>query len=152
MPPIMFACRNVSFKDILLIHATMELMNWAFFFIEILIVMIVLYIATRLVCKEEVITASYLLRLFATAFLAVVLVPLFEGMLESQFHLGLVGVIIAFFLLVLIIRFVIVSETSLGDEIVESILIAIITVVAIYIINFIAKALFPDIGILVGIF
>lgn len=130
----------------------MELIDWVFFFIEILIVMVILYIATRLVCKEEVVTAVYLLRLFVTAFLAVVLVPLFQGLLESQFHLGLVGIIIAFFLLVLIIRFVIVSETSLGEEIVESILIAIITVVSIFIINFIADALFPGIGVIVKIF
>lgn len=130
----------------------MDAIDLAFFFIEILIVMIILYVATRLVCKEEVISAIYLLRLFVTAFLAVVLVPLFQGMLESQFHLGIVGVIIAFFLLVLIIRYVIVSEASLGDEIVESILIAIITVVAIFIINFIVESLFPGIGILSGIF
>jgi hypothetical protein len=130
----------------------MDAIDLAFFFIEILIVMIILYVATRLVCKEEVVSAIYLLRLFVTAFLAVVLVPLFQGMLESQFHLGIVGVIIAFFLLVLIIRYVIVSEASLGDEIVESILIAIITVVAIFIINFIVESLFPGIGILSGIF
>ncbi|UCD92343.1 MAG: hypothetical protein JSV43_09050 [Methanobacteriota archaeon] len=130
----------------------MDAIDLAFFFIEILIVMIILYVATRLVCKEEVVSAIYLLRLFVTAFLAVVLVPLFQGMLESQFHLGIVGVIIAFFLLVLIIRYVIVSEASLGDEIVESILIAIITVVAIFIINFIMESLFPGIGIISGIF
>lgn len=120
----------------------MEVVDWFFFFIEILIVMLVLYLATRLVCKEEIVTASYALRLFVTAFLAVVIVPLFEGILQTQFGLGIIGVIIAFFLLVIIIRYIIVSEASLGDEILESILIAVITIVVIYIINLIVKEFF----------
>jgi len=115
--------------------------DWIVFLFEIVVVMIILYIATRIVCKEDIVTATYALRLFVTALLAVVLVPLLEGMLQSEFGLGIVGVIIAFFLLVIIIRYVIVSETSLGDEFIESILIALITVIAIYIINWVAVQL-----------
>lgn len=112
--------------------------DWIIFLFEIVVVMIILYVATRIVCKEEMITAPYALRLFVTALLAVVLVPMLQGMLG----LGIVGVLIAFLLLVLIIRYVIVSEASLGEEIVESLLIALITVVSIYIINYIAWELF----------
>lgn len=132
----------------------MEVIDWVFFFIEILIVMVVLYAATRLICKEDIVTASYALRLFVTAFLAVVVVPLFVGILQGVLGLGILGaaiaIIIAFLLLVIIIRYIIVSEASLGEELVESILIALITIIVIYIINYIVQELF-DIRLLGGI-
>jgi hypothetical protein len=120
--------------------------DWIVFLFEIVIVMIILYVATRLVCKEDIVSAAYALRLLVTAVLAVVLVPL----LQSMLGLGIIGVIIAFFLLVLIIRYVIVSETSLGEEVIESILIALITIIAIYIINYIAQELL-DVRVLGGL-
>lgn len=125
--------------------------DWIFLLFEIVVVMIILYIATRIVTKEEVVSAAYALRLFITSILAVVIVPLLEGMLQSQFGLGIIGVIIAFFILVLIIRYIIISEASLGEEVTESILIALITVIAIYIINWVGATLL-DVNILSGIF
>ena len=116
----------------------MELpIDWIFFLLEIVIVMIILYVATRIVCKEDIVSAAYALRLFVTALLAVVLVP----MLQNILGLGIIGLLIAFFLLVLIIRYIIVSEASLGEEVIESILIALITLISIFIINYIAKEL-----------
>jgi hypothetical protein len=136
----MLSCLDVRFKDITLIPIIMADLpvEWIVLLFEVVLVMIILYIATRIVTKEEVVSATYALRLFLTAILAVVIVPLFEGMLQSQFGLGILGIIIAFFLLVLIIRYIIVAEASLGEEVIESILIALITIVAIYIINWIA--------------
>lgn len=116
----------------------MELpIDWIFFLFQVVIVMIILYVATRIVCREDIVSAAYALRLFVTALLAVVLVP----MLQSMLGLGIIGLLIAFFLLVLIIRYVIVSEASLGEEVIESILIALITLISIFIINYIAKEL-----------
>jgi hypothetical protein len=113
-------------------------LDWVLFLFEVVIVMIILYVATRIVCKEDIVSASYALRLFVTALLAVLLVP----MLQNVLGLGVIGLLIAFFLLVLIIRYVIVSDASLGEEVVESILIALITLISIFIINYIAKELF----------
>ena len=148
----MLSSLDVRFKDISFIPIIMADMpvEWIVLLFEIIVVMIILYIATRIVCMEEVVSATYALRLFITAILAVVIVPLFEGMLQSQFGLGILGVIIAFFLLVLIIRYIIVEEASLGEEVVESILIALITIIAIYIINWLAAELL-DVKILGGI-
>ena len=116
----------------------MELpIDWIFFLFQVVIVMIILYVATRIVCKEDIVSAAYALRLFVTALLAVVLVP----MLQNILGLGIIGLLIAFFLLVLIIRYIIVSEASLGEEVIESILIALITLISIFIINYIAKEL-----------
>ena len=132
----MLSCRDVRFKDITIIPIIMADLpvEWILLLFEIVIVMIILYVATRIVTKEEVVSAAYALRLFISAVLAVIIVPIFE----SWLGMGIIGVIIAFFLLVLIIRYVIVSEASLGEEAVESILIALITIIAIYIINWIA--------------
>ncbi|MEE9223645.1 MAG: hypothetical protein V3U51_02740, partial [Thermoplasmata archaeon] len=120
--------------------------DWIVFLLEVVIVMIILYVATRIVCKEDIVSAAYALRLFVTALLAVVLVP----MLQSILGLGIIGLLIAFFLLVLIIRYVIVSEASLGEEVVESILIALITLISIFIINYIARELL-DVTVLGGL-
>jgi hypothetical protein len=117
--------------------------DWIVFLFEVVIVMMILYVATRVVCKEDIVSAAYALRLFVTALLAVVLVP----MLQNTLGLGIIGLLIAFFLLVLIIRYVIVSEASLGEEVIESILIALITIISIFIINYVAKELF-DITVL----
>ncbi len=111
--------------------------DWIFFLFQVVIVMIILYVATRIVCREDIVSAAYALRLFVTALLAVVLVP----MLQNILGLGIIGLLIAFFLLVLIIRYIIVSEASLGEEVIESILIALITLISIFIINYIAKEL-----------
>ncbi len=120
--------------------------DWIFFLFQVVIVMIILYVATRIVCKEDIVSAAYALRLFVTALLAVVLVP----MLQSMLGLGIIGLLIAFFLLVLIIRYIIVSEASLGEEVIESILIALITLISIFIINYIAKELL-DVTVLGGL-
>ncbi|MCK5291587.1 MAG: hypothetical protein KAR39_06185 [Thermoplasmata archaeon] len=120
--------------------------DWIFFLFEVVIVMIILYVATRIVCKEDIVSAAYALRLFVTALLAVVLVPMMQNILG----LGIIGLLIAFFLLVLIIRYVIVSEASLGEEVIESILIALITLISIFIINYIAKELL-DVTVLGGL-
>ena len=151
LPSKMLLSDDVRFKDGSFIPINMAdvPVEWIVLLFEIVVVMIILYVATRIVCKEEVVSATYALRLFITALLAVVLVPLFEGLLQRQFGLGIVGVIIAFFLLVLIIRYIIVEEASLGEEVTESVLIALITIVAIYIINWIAAEF--DVQILGGI-
>lgn len=105
------------------------------FIISILIVMLFLYIATRLVTREEVLTADYALRLFITAVLAVVIVPLFAGLVIDP----VIGILVAFLVLMVAIRYLIISEASLGEEWLESFIVTFLIILFVYIFNLVLK-------------
>lgn len=117
------------------------------FILSILIVMLFLYIATRLVTREEVLTANYALRLFLTAILAVVVVPLFAGLVT----IAVIGILVAFLVLMLVIRFLIISEASLGEEWLESFIVTFLIILFVYLFNLVLKEVgvtpFIDIGV-----
>jgi uncharacterized membrane protein YoaK (UPF0700 family) len=117
------------------------------FVISILIVMLFLYIATRLVTREEVLTANYALRLFLTAILAVVIVPLFAGLVTD----AVIGILVAFLVLMLVVRFLIISEASLGEEWLESFIVTFLIILFVYLFNLVLREVgitpFIDIGV-----
>lgn len=117
------------------------------FILSILIVMLFLYIATRLVTREEVLTASYALRLFLTAILAVIVVPLFAGLVTDP----VIGILVAFLVLMLVVRFLIISEASLGEEWLESFVVTFLIILFVYLFNLVLREIgitpFIDIGV-----
>lgn len=126
----------------------MDIVSVVLFIVTVLIVMLFLYIATRLVTREEVVTASYALRLFITALLAVVIVPLLAGLLTD----AVIGILVAFLALMIVVRFLIISEASLGDEWLESFIVTFLIILFVYIFNLVlVKVLdispFVDIGV-----
>ncbi|MFQ6107331.1 MAG: hypothetical protein ACE5QF_07080 [Thermoplasmata archaeon] len=125
-----------------------EILSIALFIVTILLVMLFLYIATRIVTREEVLTADYALRLFVTAVLAVIIVPLLAGLLVDR----VIGILVAFLALTVIIRYVIISEASLGDEWLESFIVAFLIILFVYLFNIVVKDVlgitpFIDIGV-----
>jgi len=110
-----------------------SILNWLGLIISVVIVTIVLYISTRIVTKEEVLTTKYALRLIVTALAAVILVPFVEGI----FPIGMLAILVAFLVLVIIIRILVIPAVSLGEEWVEAIIIAFLTVILIYVLNWI---------------
>jgi len=130
------------------ISISMDIVSVVLFIVTVLIVMLFLYIATRLVTREEVVTASYALRLFITALLAVVIVPLLAGLLTD----AVIGILVAFLALMIVVRFLIISEASLGDEWLESFIVTFLIILFVYIFNLVlVKVLgispFIDIGV-----
>ncbi len=126
----------------------MDIVRVVLFIVTVLIVMLFLYIATRLVTREEVVTASYALRLFITAAMAVVIVPLLAGLLTD----AVIGILVAFLALMITVRFLIISEASLGDEWLESFIVTFLIILFVYIFNLVlVKVLgispFIDIGV-----
>ncbi len=127
---------------------TTDVVSIALFIVSILIVMLFLYLATRLVTREEVLTANYALRLFITALLAVVIVPLFAGLLTD----AVIGILVAFLALMIVVRFLIISEASLGVEWLESFIVTFLIILFVYIFNLILVQVlgispFIDIGV-----
>ncbi|MCJ2512306.1 MAG: hypothetical protein KAS60_02240 [Thermoplasmata archaeon] len=130
------------------ISISMDIVSVVLFIVTVLIVMLFLYIATRLVTREEVVTASYALRLFITAAMAVVIVPLLAGLLTD----AVIGILVAFLALMITVRFLIISEASLGDEWLESFIVTFLIILFVYIFNLVlVKVLgispFIDIGV-----
>lgn len=126
----------------------MDIVSVVLFIVTVLIVMLFLYIATRLVTREEVVTASYALRLFITAAMAVVIVPLLAGLLTD----AVIGILVAFLALMIVVRFLIISEASMGDEWLESFIVTFLIILFVYIFNLVlVKVLgispFIDIGV-----
>lgn len=126
----------------------MDIVSVVLFIVTVLIVMLFLYIATRLVTREEVVTASYALRLFITALLAVVIVPLLAGLLTD----AVIGILVAFLALMIVVRFLIISEASLGDEWLESFIVTFLIILFVYIFNLVLVKVigispFIDIGV-----
>ncbi len=130
------------------ISISLDIVSVVLFIATVLLVMLFLYIATRLVTREEVLTANYALRLFITAFLAVVIVPLLAGLLTD----AVIGILIAFLALMIVVRFLIISEASLGDEWLESFIVTFLIILFVYIFNLVLVQVldispFIDIGV-----
>ncbi|MCK4456499.1 MAG: hypothetical protein KAW39_02030 [Thermoplasmata archaeon] len=130
------------------ISISLDIVSVILFVVTVLIVMLFLYIATRLVTREEVLTASYALRLFITAVMAVVIVPLLAGLLTD----AVIGILVAFLALMIVVRFLIISEASLGDEWLESFIVTFLIILFVYIFNLVLVKVigispFIDIGV-----
>ncbi|MCJ2555529.1 MAG: hypothetical protein LN415_00245 [Candidatus Thermoplasmatota archaeon] len=130
------------------IKISLDIVSVILFVVTVLIVMLFLYIATRLVTREEVLTASYALRLFITAVMAVVIVPLLAGLLTD----AVIGILVAFLALMIVVRFLIISEASLGDEWLESFIVTFLIILFVYIFNLVLVKVigispFIDIGV-----
>jgi len=130
------------------ISISLDIVSVILFVVTVLVVMLFLYIATRLVTREEVLTASYALRLFITAVMAVVIVPLLAGLLTD----AVIGILVAFLALMIVVRFLIISEASLGDEWLESFIVTFLIILFVYIFNLVLVKVigvspFIDIGV-----
>jgi hypothetical protein len=95
-----------------------------------------LYVATRLVSKEEMIDAPYALRLFVAALVIVVLARAL-----GDLGLGVLGVIVVFLAMVVVIRYLIIEAVGLGDEWVESLLVALVTIIFLYVLQLVLGVL-----------
>jgi hypothetical protein len=119
--------------------ASIDPVSITLFIITLLLVMLIIYVATRLVTKEEVLSSPYIMRLFVTALIIVIIVPILTSLLGDFMNLGgtgeLLAIIISFLILVVIMRYVIVSEASLGNEWIEAIGITLICIVFTYVFN-----------------
>jgi hypothetical protein len=113
--------------------ATLDLIGIVVFIITLLLVMLIIYVATRLITKEEVASVPYMSRVLLMALVIVILIPLLTSFFGSFIGLGgpggLLAVIISFLAVVVIMRYVVISEASLRDEWLEAFAVTILCVV-----------------------
>jgi hypothetical protein len=124
----------------------MSIVEIALLVATIVLVALIFYVAGALVSREWSVNASYVLRLLVVSLVAVFVIPVF-GDATNQLHLAELGLLLAFVLLIFLIRFILVDELVVTDDWLASIVIALIGVVLIYIIDEAARQLF-DIHVL----
>jgi hypothetical protein len=113
----------------------------ALLLIAILLAAVIFYISGAIVGQDWSASGTYILRILVVSLIAVVVIPVFSNAAD-HFKLGDLGLLLAFVLLVIVIRFVLVDELTVNDDWLASIVIALIGVVLIYIVAELADRYF----------
>ncbi len=113
-----------------------DLTEWVYLLVLALITAAFLYVATRLITKEELLDAPYALRLFVTAFVIVVLAWALRDFLP-----GALGILVVFLAMVVVIRYLVIEAVGLGDEWLEALLVSIVTLVFLYVVQLVLGVL-----------
>lgn len=118
----------------------MDLGQLILLIIAIALVSAIFYISGAIVSGDWVVQAPYVLRIVIVSIFAVVAIPVFRNAM-GEFDLGDLGLLFAFVLLILAVRFILVIELTVSDEWLASIVISLIGVVLIYIVDEVAMHL-----------
>lgn len=107
----------------------------------IILVSIILYVSGALVSRDWSASNAYMLRVLVAAIIAVIIIPIFRDA-AGEFRMDDLGLLLAFVLLVIAIRFLIVDELTVADDWLASIVIALVAVVLIYVVDLVADEIF----------
>lgn len=118
----------------------MDLGQLLLLLVTILLVALLFYISGAMVGQEWSISGSYALRVLIVSVIAVVVIPLFKDA-ASGFDLGDLGLLFAFVLLVIAVRFIMIEELTVSDEWLAAIVVSLIGVVLIYMVDAVARHL-----------
>lgn len=116
----------------------MSLEELALLLIAILLTAVIFYISGAIVGQDWSASGTYILRILLVSVIAVVVIPVFRDA-ANQFDIGEIGLLFAFVLLIIVIRFVLVDELTVNDDWLASMVIALIGVVLIYIVAELAR-------------
>jgi len=130
----------MSVPDGILHSGTMDIGQLILLIIAIALVSVIFYISGAIVSGDWVVQAPYVLRIVIVSMFAVVAIPVFRNAM-GEFDLGDLGLLFAFVLLILAVRFILVIELTVSDEWLASIVISLIGVVLIYIVDEVAMHL-----------
>ena len=86
----------------------MDLAELALIIITVALVSIIFYIAGAIVSRDWSATGSYVLRIIVVAVIAVFVIPVFRDA-AGEFDLNDLGLLVAFVLLVIAVRFIMVN-------------------------------------------
>jgi len=107
----------------------------------IVLVAVIFYVSGALVSQDWSASGSLILRILVVSLVAVFIIPAFRDTAAS-IDVGDLGLLVAFVLLVVVVRFILVEELAVAEEWLASIVISLIAVVLIYIVDEASRALF----------
>ncbi len=105
--------------------------------VAIILVTLVFYVSGAVVSQDWSMTAPYLLRILVVAVLVVFVIPVFRDA-ASRFDLGELGVLLAFVLLIIAVRFIVIEELTVSDDWLAAIIVSFLAVVLFYIVEAVA--------------
>lgn len=106
----------------------------------LLLVSVIFYISGSLVGGDWTVSPSLVLRILVVALIAVVAIPLFSSAADSL-HMGELGVLLAFVILIVVVRFILVEELTVTDEWMSAIVISLVGAILIFAVDAVSDAL-----------
>lgn len=119
----------------------MDLTELALLVIALVLAAVIFYVSSAIVSQDWTTNASFILRVIVVAVIAVIVIPVFQDAAD-EFQLGALGLLFAFVLLIIVVRFVLVDELTVSDDWLASIVISLIGVVLIYLVDEVASRIF----------
>ena len=114
--------------------------------VTIALVALIFFASGALVSRDWSCSGTYALRLVFVSLIAVVLIPIFRDT-AGNLNLGELGLLFAFVLLIVVVRFILVDELTVTDDWLAAIVISLLGVVLIYAVDQVAHSLF-DISVI----
>ncbi len=118
----------------------MDLQELLLLVIAIVLVSVIFYVSGALVSQDWSASGSYILRILVVSILAVVVIPVFRSAAD-EFGLQELGLLFAFVLLIIAVKFIVIDELSVSDDWLAAIVVSLIGVVLIYVVDEIANRL-----------
>ncbi len=111
------------------------------FVVTVALVALIFFVSGALVSRDWACSGTYAVRLVFVSLIAVVLIPIFRNAAESL-DLNELGLLFAFVLLIVVVRFILVDELTVTDDWLAAIVISLLGVVLIYAVDGVADNLF----------
>jgi hypothetical protein len=123
----------------------MDLDVLALLLFAILLAALIFYISGALVGRDWSVSGSQVLRILIVSVIAVLVIPIFRDV-AAELSAGDLGLLFAFVVLVIAVRFILVEDMTVTDEWLAAIVLSLIAVVMIYIVDEASRAFF-DVGL-----
>ena len=119
----------------------MDFQVLALLLLAILLAALIFYISGAIVGQDWSLGGSQAMRIVVVSLVAVFVIPIFRNV-ASDLGAGELGLLFAFVVLILVVRFVLVNEMTVSDEWAAAIVLSLIAVVLIYVVDEASRSLF----------
>jgi len=114
--------------------------------LAIILVALVFYASAALVGRDWSADGSHILKLLLVSVIAVIVLPILRD-ITSEADFGDLGLLFAFIILIVVIRYVLVEDLPVSDDWAASIVVAFLGVILLYVLDEVARRYF-DVGML----
>jgi len=114
--------------------------------VALALVTVIFYISGAIVGNDWTASGSYILRVLVVAVVAVVAIPVLRSA-ANQFDMSDLGLLLAFVILIITVRYIMIEELMVSDEWLAAIVVSLVGVALIYVVDAVARAI-SDVRIL----
>jgi hypothetical protein len=107
------------------------------FCVVLALVTVIFFVSGAIVGNDWTASGSYMLRVLVVAIVAVVAIPVLRSA-ANEFDLGDLGLLLAFVILIITVRYIMIEELIVSEEWLAAIAVSLVGVVLIYIVDAVA--------------